>query len=307
MCVPGDWDGSPAGDRALPRGRPERATPRNAIARREFQKRIVASAIGRHAAKRGTMLSNPTTSHHPAHRWCHACPLRRKPAFEPKSEKDVQFISEMKMEHRRLPAGQEIIFPGQDDAELFTLFEGWAFRYKVLPDGRRQILNFLLPGDLLGLQASLLAVAQHGIEALTDVELCVFPRRKLWDMFVRMPQLAYEMAWLGSREESLIDENLLSTGQRNATERVASLIISLYRRADVLGLVTDRSFLFPPSQQQLADALGLSLVHTNKTWAKLRRAGLFSFSAGRLTVENPRLTERIAAQYDRDLTQRPIL
>ena len=165
----------------------------------------------------------------------------------------------------------------------------------------------MLPGDRLGLQASLLSVAQHGIEALTDVELCVFPRRKLWDMFVRMPQLAYEMAWLGSREESLIDENLLSTGQRNATERVASLIISLYRRADVLGLVTDRSFLFPPSQQQLADALGLSLVHTNKTWAKLRRAGLFSFSAGRLTVENPRLTERIAAQYDRDLTQRPIL
>lgn len=252
------------------------------------------------------MISN-TTLHRTTHRWCHDCPLRHKPAFQPKTPEDVRFIAEMKMEHRRLPAGQEIIFPGQDDAELFTLFEGWAFRYKVLPDGRRQILNFLLPGDLLGLQASLLSVAQHGIEALTDVELCVFPRRKLWDMFVRMPQLAYEMAWLGSREESLIDENLLSTGQRNATERVASLIISLYRRADVLGLVTDRSFVFPPSQQQLADALGLSLVHTNKTWAKLRRAGLFSFSAGRLTVENPRLTERIAAQYDRDLTQRPIL
>lgn len=252
------------------------------------------------------MISN-TTLHRTTHRWCHACPLRQKPAFQPKSPEDIQFIAEMKMEHRRLPAGQEIIFPGQDDAELFTLFDGWAFRYKVLPDGRRQILNFLLPGDLMGLQASLLSVAQHGIEALTDVELCVFPRRKLWDMFVRMPQLAYEMAWLGSREESLIDENLLSTGQRTATERVASLIISLYRRADALDLVTDRSFVFPPSQQQLADALGLSLVHTNKTWAKLRRAGLFSYAAGRLTLENPRLTERIAAQYDRDLTRRPIL
>lgn len=252
------------------------------------------------------MISN-TSQSRPPQRWCHTCPLRQRPVFQPKTEEDIQFIADMKMEHRRLPAGQEIIFPGQEDAELFTLFSGWAFRYKVLPDGRRQILNFLLPGDLLGLQASLLSVSKHGIEALTDVELCVFPRRKLWEMFTRMPQLAYEMAWLGSREESLIDENLLSTGQRNATERVASLIISLYRRADALGLVTERSFAFPPSQQQLADALGLSLVHTNKTWAKLRRAGLFSYSAGRLTLENPRLTERIAAQYDRDLTQRPIL
>ncbi len=96
-----------------------------------------------------------------------------------------------------------------------------------------------------------------------------------------MPQLAYEMAWLGSREESLVDENLLSVGQRSATERIASLIISLYRRAEALDLVTDRAFDFPLSQQQLADALGLSLVHTNKTWAKLRRAGLFTFSNGR--------------------------
>lgn len=242
-----------------------------------------------------------------AHLWCHACPLRQRRAFHPKNREEVDFTAGMKMDHRRVPAGHEIIFPGQDDAELFTLYSGWAFRFKVLADGRRQILNFLLPGDLMGLQASLLSVAQHGIEALTDVEVCVFPRKKIWDLFVRMPRLAYEVAWLGSREEGLIDENLLSIGQRNATERIASLVISLYRRAEALELVTDRSFVFPPSQQQLADALGLSLVHTNKTWAKLRRAGLFSISQGRLTLENPRLTERIAAHYDRDFPQRPIL
>ncbi|MBX9989468.1 Crp/Fnr family transcriptional regulator [Phreatobacter oligotrophus] len=252
------------------------------------------------------MLSNPVTRQS-LHPWCHTCPLRRKRAFHPKSEAEVAFTAEFKTDHRRIAAGQEIIYPGQADAELFTLFSGWAFRYKVMQDGRRQILNFLLPGDLIGLQASLLAVAQHGVEALTDVEVCVFPRRKIWDAFVRMPQLAYEMAWLGSREENLIDENLLSVGQRSATERIASLVISLYRRAEALDLVTDRSFDFPLSQQQLADALGLSLVHTNKTWAKLRRAGLFTFGNGRLTLENPRLTERIAAYFERDLVERPIL
>lgn len=238
---------------------------------------------------------------------CMACPLRLKPAFKGKPDDEVRFIQAMKLDHRPIAAGADIIHPGQEDAEVYTLFSGWAFRYQSLPDGRRQILNFLLPGDLVGLQASLLSAAQHGIEALTDVELCVFPRKRLWDLFVRMPSLAYEVAWLGSREESLIDENLTSVGQRNAGERIAALVISLYRRADALGLVVDKSFAFPLSQQQLADALGLSLVHTSKTWSRLRRSGLFSVVGGRLTLLNPRLTERMASLFERELRPRPLI
>lgn len=238
---------------------------------------------------------------------CFACPLRLKPAFRDKSDEEIRFIQEMKLDHRQLPAGGDIIHPGQEDAELYTLFSGWAFRYKSLPDGRRQILNFLLPGDLVGLQASLLSAAQHGIEALTDVELCVFPRRRTYELFARMPALAYELAWLGSREESLIDENLTSVGQRNAQERIAALVISLYRRAEALGLVAENGFAFPLTQQQLADALGLSLVHTSKTWARLRRAGMFSLERGRLTIHNPRLTERMALLFDREMQARPLI
>lgn len=238
---------------------------------------------------------------------CLACPLRLRPAFKDKSDDEVRFIQAMKIDHRHLPAGSDIIHPTQEDAELYTLFSGWAFRYKSLPDGRRQILNFLLPGDLVGLQASLLSAAQHGIEALTDVELCVFPRKRLWDLFVRMPSLAYEVAWLGSREECLIDENLTSVGQRSASERIAALLISLYRRADALGLVSGNSFLFPLSRQQMADALGLSLVHTSKTWSRLRRAGLFSISDGRLTLLNPRLTARMASIYEQERHPRPLI
>lgn len=238
---------------------------------------------------------------------CLACPLRPKPAFKDKPDEEVRFIQSMKMDHRMLPAGADIIHPGQEDAELYTLFSGWAFRYKSLPDGRRQILNFLLPGDLVGLQASLLSASAHGIEALTEVELCVFPRKRVWDLFLRMPALAYEVAWLGSREESLIDENLTSVGQRNASERIAAMLISLYRRAAALGLVTDNSFVFPLSQQQLADALGLSLVHTSKTWSRLRRAGLFSISGGRLTLINPRLTARMASLFEQDMEPRPLI
>jgi len=238
---------------------------------------------------------------------CLACPLRLKPAFKDKTDDEIRFIQAMKIDHRPVPAGADIIHPGQEDAELYTLYAGWAFRYKSLPDGRRQILNFLLPGDLVGLQASLLSASEHGIEALTDVELCVFPRRRIWDLFVKMPSLAYELAWLGSREESLIDDNLMSVGQRSAAERIAALVISLHHRADALGLVTNASFAFPLAQQQLADALGLSLVHTSKTWSRLRKAGLFSLSGGRLTLLNPRLTARMAAIYEQSLAVRPLI
>lgn len=238
---------------------------------------------------------------------CLACPLRLKPAFRDKTDDEIRFIQTIKIDHRLVRAGADIIHPGQEDAELYTLYSGWAFRYKTLPDGRRQILNFLLPGDLVGLQASLLSAAEHGIEALTDVELCVFPRKRLWSVFERMPALAYEVAWLGSREESMVDDNLTSVGQRNAGERLAALIISLHHRLDTLGMVTNESFAFPLSQQQLADALGLSLVHTSKTWSRLRREGLFALSGGRLTLLNPRLTARMAAAYERVAAPRPLI
>lgn len=238
---------------------------------------------------------------------CQACPLRLRSAFREKSAEELAFVQDMKIDHRAVAAGGDIIYAGQEDAELFTLFSGWAFRHKTLPDGRRQILNFVLPGDLLGLQASLLSAAEHSIEALTDVEVCVFSRRKTWTLFERMPALAYEMAWLGAREESLVDENLTSVGQRTARERMAALILGLYRRCEHLDLVHDRTFVFPLTRQHLADALGLSLVHTKKTWSYLRRSGLFEFDGRSLRLVNPRLTERMASFFEQDWQARPLL
>ena len=105
----------------------------------------------------------------------------------------------------------------------------------------------------------------------------------------------------------MVDDNLTSVGQRSAAERLAALIISLHHRADALGLVTNDSFAFPLSQQQIADALGLSLVHTSKTWSRLRKEGLFSLSQGRLTLLNPHLTARMAAVYERTTAPRPLI
>jgi CRP-like cAMP-binding protein len=238
---------------------------------------------------------------------CYECALRACGLFKPITREELSSINEIKSEHLLAPAGTEIIRGGDDSPELYTLYSGWAFRFKMLPDGRRQILNFLLPGDLLGLQAAMFDAALHGIEALTDVQLCVLPRRKVWALFGEMPGLAFDVTWLGSREESITDENLTSVGRRSAPERVAALIVALYKRANMLGLVTDESFAFPLTQQHIADALGLSLVHTNKTLARLRRMGMFTQANGTMLLTNPRVLERVAQYFDEEIPKRPLI
>jgi CRP-like cAMP-binding protein len=238
---------------------------------------------------------------------CHECELRACGIFRPITDNELGAIADIKREHLTLPAGSEIVRAGEEGLEFYTLYSGWAFRFKALSDGRRQILNFLLPGDLVGLQAAMFDAALHGIEALTDVQLCLLPRRKVWALFGQMPDLAFDVAWLGSREESLVDENLTSVGRRSAAERIAALIVALYKRAKMLGLVTDDTFEFPLTQEHIADALGLSLVHTNKTLAKLRRMGMFTRANGTLTLTNPRVLARVAQYFDEEIPQRPLI
>jgi len=238
---------------------------------------------------------------------CYECALRACGVFKPVTTNELGAINAIKRDHLALRAGAEIVHLGDPNPEIYTLYAGWAFRFKVLPDGRRQILNFLMPGDLLGLQAAMFEAAQYGIEALTDVELCLLPRRKVWRLFEEMPGLAFDVAWLGSREEGYVDENLTSVGRRTAAERAAALIITLFKRAKALGLVSENRFQFPLTQQHIADALGLSLVHTNKTLARLRKTGMFKQANGTLTLTNPRVLARVAQYFDEEIPRRPLI
>ena len=124
-----------------------------------------------------------------------------------------------------------ILAEGAHSAQLFTILSGWAFRFKTLEDGRRQILNYCLPGDLVGLQGSVIGVMDHSVEALTPAVLCVFQRDQLGELFRNHPGLGFDVTWLASREERMLDENLLSVGRRTALERAAYLVAFLYQRA----------------------------------------------------------------------------
>jgi CRP-like cAMP-binding protein len=211
---------------------------------------------------------------------CHECPLRKGAAFLRNSDEEIAFIQHFKTRSMAFEPGTSIIAEGSASVHLYTLYSGWAFRFKTLSDGRRQILNILLPGDLIGLQEKLEEVALHGVETLSPVLLCRFDRNGLWELYRNHPGLAYDITWLASREERMLDENLLSIGRRTALERAAYLIAFIASRAAVVGLNGKAHVQIPITQQHVADTLGLSLVHTNKTIRKLIDRKLIAWRDG---------------------------
>ncbi len=208
---------------------------------------------------------------------CANCPLRTNPTFRDFSEKELGFVESFKGGELAAEAGSAILSQGTNAAHIFTVLKGWGYRYKTLEDGRVQILNFVLPGDLIGLQGVVLDEMGHSVGALTDMLLCVFERKKLWTLYQKFPALAFDITWLASRDEQLLDEHLVSLGRRSAIERIAFVLLLLHDRAIETGESKPDAVVLPFTQQQLADTLGLSLVHTNKTLRKLSDKGLVNW------------------------------
>jgi CRP/FNR family transcriptional regulator len=261
-------------------------------------------------SKDKSLLEEDLSSLAPLARACADCPLRRRDCFHPATAQELQFIDSLKQAEIGREAGSTLIAEGANEAPLYTLLSGWAFRFKTLPDGRRQILTLLLPGDFIGLQQRLEAAASHGVEALTDVRLCVFPRDALWQLHRELPSLGYDVTWLAAHHESLVDDNLLSVGRRNAAERIAALLLTLTLRATALDeQVLAQGLPFPLTQVHVADALGLSLVHTNRQLRALERNGLVVWRPqSRLHLPDPAALARVAKlRWPLQLGPRPLI
>ncbi|MDO9412976.1 MAG: Crp/Fnr family transcriptional regulator [Pseudolabrys sp.] len=221
---------------------------------------------------------------------------------------ELEFVKRFKIDELHIDAGVSFLRQDTRSDHLYTVLRGWAFRYKMLDDGRRQILNFALPSDMVGLQGTVMEEMEHSVEALTPLTLCVFPRAKLYELYSQFPTLAFDITWLASREEQLIDEHLVSLGRRTALERTAFLLLALYTRAQELKLGNEGTVQFPFTQQHLADALGMSLVHTNKTLKRLLATKAISWK-GRVFEVHDRAALALIAGDDvqRKKTQRPFI
>lgn len=238
---------------------------------------------------------------------CFECPLRQKKHFRPFSADELNFVSHFKRGELNADAGSTVIVEGSHSAHLYTLLEGWAFRYKILEDGRRQILNYVVPGDMVGLQGAVMAEMQHSVEALTPVTLCVFERKRLFQLFEKHSGLAFDLTWLAAREESILDEHLLSVGRRTATERAAYLLAFLFARGRNAGLLDEERRHVPVTQMHVADTLGLSIVHTNKTLRKLSERGLIQWLDRGCEVLDPEGLQNVANWNPGDPKVRPLI
>ncbi len=230
---------------------------------------------------------------------CRACPLRQREIFTPFTEDELAYMQRFKVGEMTLDAGRTFLEEGSSSPQLFTVLSGMGLRYTLLENGARQVINFLMPGDFVGLQAGIMGEMKHSAEATTDVRLCVFDRSNLWALFERHPARAFDVTWLAAVEEHYLGEAVATIGQRDARQRIAWGLLKLFQRIRAVGLGTRQIVPLPYRQQDLADALGLSLVHTNKTLAWLRESGLATWQGGRLTVDDiARLAEVALTEVD---------
>ncbi|WP_375544171.1 Crp/Fnr family transcriptional regulator [Leisingera caerulea] len=202
------------------------------------------------------------------------------------SREEIVFTQQFKTGELVVDAGTTILLEGSNSPQLYTVLKGMGTRYTTLENGRRQVINFLFPGDFAGLQAGLMGEMKHSIEATTPMTLCVFRRTALFQLYELHPERAYDLTWIAAVEEHFLGETIASLGQRSAAQRIAWALVRIYERLKAVGMEAHGSVPLPFKQQDLADALGLSLVHTNKMLKMLRDKNLAQWQNGRLKVSN---------------------
>ena len=197
---------------------------------------------------------------------------------------ETAVLREFQTSERRVPRGREIIVEGRRYDGLMVLIEGVALRYRVLPDGRRQILNIILPGDFIGFPGCFFENALYSIAALGDCTVSPVPFTRLLGLFETHPRLGAVIFWSLSCEAAMYAEHLIGVGRRSALERVAHFFLEMLTRLQAIGLADEHSFRLPLTQEVLADALGLSVQYVNQTLRQLREDGLVNVERQRVTI-----------------------
>lgn len=216
-----------------------------------------------------------------------ASPLARKlAAFVALSDDDLSTLDRLHQRRRKFVPGVDLVHQGQSHQTAYILAKGWVCSYKLLANGGRQIVDFQIPGDFLGLRSVLFRTADHNVEPVTPVEASEVIISDLLSAFADTPRLATAVLWAASRDEAMVVEHLVGIGRRNALERTAHYLLEFGARLKLVGLGTKMGYACPLSQYLLADALGLSAVHVNRVLRQLREMGLLTFHNGRATFDD---------------------
>lgn len=211
---------------------------------------------------------------------------RKLGGFLPLGRDEAAALAGLEAHRRPVAAGAELVHEREAGQRAFILQQGWACCYKLLPDGGRQVIDVRLPGDFVGLRSVLLRTADHSSAAVTAAVVAEVPARRMLETFRALPRLGAAILWAASRDEAMVVEHLVGVGRRDALARTAHFLVELGLRLELVGLGDAGGFACPLNQYLLADALGLTAIHLNRTLRQLRERELATFRDGEVTFHD---------------------
>lgn len=218
--------------------------------------------------------------------------LQKVQYLTPLSSEEEEALQSFATTSREVDAQTELISQGEAYRGGYIMHAGWAIRAITLRNGRRQILNFVLPGDVVGLTSPFFAIANYSVTTLGPASVTEMTFSQFTEIFHTQPRLGAALYWQLAQEETIISEHLVNIGRRDAYTRLGHLYVELYWRLDAVGLVQDSTYTAPLSQNMLADALGLSFVHVSRTLRRLRQDGLMEVNGSQVIIYNLTALER---------------
>jgi CRP/FNR family transcriptional regulator, anaerobic regulatory protein len=205
--------------------------------------------------------------------WCDRCILRSNGGFKDFAPDELAFMVDFKLRHGRAWAGDTIFDPTGPAPLCCTIFSGWAAQYRLSPDGKRQVINVLFPGDTIGLEAALGGVALHAVQAVTDVTFCVLDGARLRDL-VNTGGLGLRLLHLLAHQNLQLSRHLSIMNAGTGRANLASFIYETYSRLAQRRLIQGLTFQLPLSSSQLAEVLGMTPVHLQRVKRALREERL---------------------------------
>ncbi|MCU7834195.1 MAG: Crp/Fnr family transcriptional regulator [gamma proteobacterium symbiont of Taylorina sp.] len=222
------------------------------------------------------------------HTACNQCPIRKLALFQGIPPERLEWTQKYRDQQFVVPAKTLLYHEESVTDYVYTLFDGWMAMHQTSREGKRQILRFALPGDFIGFQTDQKGMVSHSVSALTESIVCGFPRSRLQEMLEENPTLALRLASMGSKDMNLCQQHQAFRSRKDAYESIAFLLLELFHRTrEHLNRNYDpetNSVVFPPTQEDIGDAVGLTNVHVNRILRQFRNLGLIECHHKRLYI-----------------------
>lgn len=224
--------------------------------------------------------------------------IRKLDFLQSLNQEEISILKKLHEKTAIIRKHQDIFNAREAQAQCFIVNQGWACRYSYLSNGSRQIINYYLPGDIINFYALNLSEINYSVSSITPMHVSKFKPDTLNHFFALQPKLKSLHNLIMGNEETLLAEQVVRIGRRSAYERTIHLLLELFHRLKVIGQTYDNSYSLPLTQELLADTLGMSIVHMNRTLHKLRNDKLVDIQPNKIGLLDLNKLEEIAEYQD---------